>query len=367
MAYEEDKYLSDDEESELEIAFHHPDPDLKNRLADELQEMADILGGVGVPELQYPPKGFLVDRLEQWKRKLIEQTLGERYAEKARLRHGDLKMIDIEESREKMVYLLNFFHEEELDVEYSGLTFHNACKTFAAHERIWYLRKQVATELGHVIRAWNAIGLKPHLEDAFRPPEVQEGLFIRRVMTIARRYRDLPWQKVYAIASTITAPSPDLAGHMAGAAVDLRLMRRSEDPDEPGEFLDLGNDYPDGGVLSSIDCPYITQEQFRTRMLFAIGMRLGKFNILRSEDWHGSLGDRGLGIDEEIKQNKAIYGPLQDFNLNTGEVTPFDPAIAEKPFIGNKPSRYLVGLARKHPEEDDDYNGIRKQLAGMSF
>jgi hypothetical protein len=176
------------------------------------------------------------------------------------------------------------------------------------------------------------------VEDCWRPPEVQEGLLLRRIIQIAFENPDWRPEKVQTVATSLTAPRPGLAGHQAGAAIDWTLRNFSyRRPFEPN----LGNEYAEGGAISSLDFPYLTFQQWKTRTLFEQSMRLGGFKLLRTEDWHGSYLDRGMGIDG-IPMEKALYGPLQSFDVVSGTVEAYKPEDTEKDYISIEEVRHLV-------------------------
>lgn len=161
------------------------------------------------------------------------------------------------------------------------------------------------------------------------------------------------------VTASLTAPAPGLAGHQAGAAVDARLKFAGQ----PEKFYELGNEYAEGDVIASIDSPYITARQWETRMYFAAAMRMGGFKLLRTENWHGSHGDRGMGADGAVHMGSARFGPLQSFERTTGRVQPYEPGWVEGWYLGAEERSALLAAARQ--QTSDGYAHTVAGLAGL--
>ncbi len=235
----------------------------------------------------------------------------------------------------------------EADVTFSERKYEAACGSYAGVRRIKCLRREVAHKLGGVFLAFNHAGFLPHVEDCWRPEEVQEGLFMRRIIDIARSDSHAPVQLVKIMAMSLTASSPGIAGHQAGAAIDFRLKHiRTRD------FCELGNSYPEGSIVSSLRFPYITAEQWKTRAIFAETMRMAGFKMLFTEDWHASLGDRGMGSSEKVTMKSAHYGPLHSFDVEQRKVHPYPKDAIDKPFLDDEEIRLLVDIARTRMHDE---------------
>ena len=204
-----------------------------------------------------------------------------------------------------------------------------------------YVRDSVAQKAALLFRALNTVERLPHIEDCFRPPDVQRGLYIRRIINIARANQDKEWEEVKLLASSLTAPAPGSAGHQAGAAIDWILRRLSDQ-----EFLDAGNTYAEGGAFSCIDFPYLTFSQFRTRMYFLMGAHMAAFKVLPTESWHMSDGDRGM-VQGQVVMREARYGPLRDFNRATGEIDAYDSKDIDRWHLSDEETRWLVDESRR--------------------
>jgi D-alanyl-D-alanine dipeptidase len=335
-------YLDSPLEELLEIKFADPRTEDLQGFVDDLETAAAYLGEK-VGYIDVPDKGFLVSKLTEKQREAINLILGEKYAAVNSRHQEKLKSIPIEECGEPMVSLTDVKARAGLDVGFSDEGFHKACSSYAGKPRIWYVRKQVAEKFIAVCRAFNAINVRPYIEDAWRPAQVQEGLLLRRVVDLAQKH-DWNEEGVRAVAMSLTAPSPGLAGHQAGAALDVSLMPRAF-PVEEKKFFEIGNNYADGDVICCINCPYVTKEQYVTRMKFAHVMRMGGFRLLPTENWHVSDGDRGMGIDGPVPIEKAIYGPISSFDFQTGEIIPYRQEDIEQPYLTSKQSRDLIRRA----------------------
>jgi D-alanyl-D-alanine dipeptidase len=342
----QDYYAEAAWENELGIRFCDPKKRQVGELEKKLQEIADHLGVEMLPPV-LPPKGFLIGRLTQDQRQKLNLLLGPKYAERNADQQLSLHQVIIQECNERMVSLQDTCVARDVKANFSTTTFHEACGVWAKKPRIMFTRMEVANGIAHVTKAFNAIGLKPYIEDCWRPPEVQRGLLIRRIVDIARKNIDWDTEKVKMVATSLTAPSPGLAGHQAGAAVDLRLQRTRN-----GKFLDIGNEYAETGAVSSIDFPYVTFSQWIARTLFANTMRMGGFKLLTTENWHASRKDRGMGVDGSITMQKALYGPLKHFDRKTGVVTPYPSEEVDVPALSDGTILTIVHAARTRKGND---------------
>lgn len=323
-------YLSENREQTLGIVLSREGRGwdvVQKRLRDRLEQVA---GNLDV-EMRYPPfpeRGLLVRKLTKEQRSAVDTLLMPSYAvQNANQRH-QLRTVPIRENREPMVPLPPLLQRAKVHATLSSEGYHEACGPWANQQRILFIRDSVAHKVVLVCRALNTIGIQPHIEDCFRPPDVQKGLFVRRLVQVARDFPEASILEVQSIASSLTAPEPGLAGHQAGAAIDLRLKRVVR-----GRLYPLGNEYAEGSVFSCLRCPYITMDQYMTRMLFASVMRMGGFRLLWTEDWHASHGDRGLSFDGDDHVHEVKYGPLKRMDPSTGAVSPYEPNAYDVPFL----------------------------------
>lgn len=263
------------------------------------------------------PNFFLTKPLSNDQRKLVDASLGAFYAQRSVSQQEVIATVPIRESSEKMVFLPQLFEKFDTPLSLSELPFNKACGEWGGKPRVFWVRESMAERLVKLAEALSQVGLFFHVEDAFRPVGVQEGLFNRRINMITQEHPDWGWEAVLLEAKSKTAVCPRLASHKAGAAIDLTLRRISN-----GSSLDLGNKYPEGGALVAIDCPFVTAEQWQTRQLFANSMIMAGFAIYIGEDWHASYQDNLAGvIDNKVVDGYiAKYGPIKSFALDSGKI-----------------------------------------------
>lgn len=393
MPFSDKLYATPLEEAELGLAtaFRPSDAYIpeRNRLDETLQRYAEELMREDPPDLELPSKGLLSGPLIEVIRNKLNMLLGPTYAEGNALHQQVLlSSVAINESNEPLVDLRDYFNNRRnpIDVEFSAKPFHLACGDMAGKERIWMVRENIAINLGLLFSALNKVGIRPYIEDCLRTTSVQEGLLLRRITDVARQHSGLDPMMVKKIAGSLTASVPGLAGHMAGAAIDARYMDI-----QTGKFHELGNEYAMGGIFASIDCPYITWDQYESRMIFATTMRMSGMRLLPTENWHASSGDRGLGIDEELKvrvvsadsdnvltddvealprrpesgsgihsywkapNQRARFGPIKSFNQADGKIVPYDPAIVDQPLLTDEQVLWVVEQSRLRATDDPSH------------
>jgi D-alanyl-D-alanine dipeptidase len=325
-----------DEEAgkQLGLRFVETDTKLLNELQEKVGYLSRTLGGQ--IQLQAPfEEGFLKEPLTPSQAKEIDNLLGEKYAGVAvRLQDNLASSVVIKESGEKMVFLPSLFMGKKIPLSLSVSPFHEACGEWGGKERVFWIRKSVSEKLLNAGAALQPLGIVLHLEDAFRPMGVQEGLFLRRVKLTLQRHPDWvqDWKKVWAEARSKTAVSPFMSGHKSGAAIDITLRKIDGTP------LPLGNKYPEGGPRVAVHFPFVTQEEWSTRQLFTLTMEMSGLRIYPFENWHVSFGDLSAGI-EAFSNTKVthdyigIYGPIKGFNTKTGDVEPYTVDEYFKPFF----------------------------------
>lgn len=352
-------YLDEATERELKLEFIPENPQLRQDLESTIDAAADVLGDRIDELLSVPRAGFLKTSLTDDQRWHINNILAPAYASLNAADQQKLLNIPVREIGDPVQSLPDAIRHARVDASFSSAPFHEACGTYAKQKRLWYIREKTCARLISVFQAFNAIGIRPHLEDAFRPEEVQEGLLFRRIASLAQIFPQWTAESVYKVAASLTASRPDLAGHQAATAVDFLLKDKTTDT-----LLPLGNGYSDPGIHGCIDFPYITWDEYRTRMLFAHICRSGGFRLLPTEDWHVSFGDRGMGIGGEVTNRKAIYGPIKDYSL-LGDITPYPEEKKSVPYINLENAAHMISLAReKQPDHKKGY--LRTVLRAVS-
>ena len=328
---------------ELGLCFVEPDVKVSNELFENLKTLSGRLNKQ-IPPPIIPAEGFLKESLTASQSKDIDKLLGEKYARAAvQLQDKLATSVVIKESGEEMVSLPLLFEKNNVPLSLSGVPFHEVCGEWSGKERVFWTRKGVSEKILNAGKALQALGIVLHLEDAFRPIGVQEGLFLRRVKLTLQQHPDWAqdWKKVWAEARSKTAVSPFMSGHKSGAAVDITLRKINGTP------LPLGNKYPEGGPKVAVRFPFITQEEWSTRQLFTQTMEMSDLRIYPYENWHSSFGDLSAGIaafsDTEVTPNyNGIYGPIKGFDLKTGEIEPYKADGYFKPFYAENELMQLL-------------------------
>ena len=222
--------------------------------------------------------------------------------------------IDIIESGEPFVELRAHFADAGLRLSVSTATYPDVSGPYwQGKPQIFWVRRSFANRLIHMAKLLDIFGIHIHIEEAFRPYDVQSGMFRRRITNTRNTFPDWSTEKVLAEAMTKTACSPRLASHMAGAAVDVFLV-----DSRTGQLLDFGHTYPDSGALVHPDSPFVTSCQWLNRKTLQVAAELSGLTLYPGEDWHISFGDN---LAAAIR-NKTVaqFGPIKTFNVKTGEI-----------------------------------------------
>lgn len=163
-----------------------------------------------------------------------------------------------------------------------------------------YVRTFVASKLSQA--ATNLARKDPSLSlevcYGYRPPSVQQANFDKQKMTLENQYEG---RELLAMTHRAVAV-PEVAGHPAGAAVDIRIVK----DDEP---LDFGTDIWDFSNDSYTFSPFISEEAARNRKLLRSAMLGVGFAPFDGEWWHFSYGDKEWA--KYYNQPIAYYGQLE--------------------------------------------------------
>lgn len=335
------QYADEGLEREVGVVLEVPHESFVQTVRDQIQVLADSIGCEPV-YMEPPPRGFLRNGLENHQKEQMDQVLLPSYARRIIEHQRQLLSIVIEESGEPMASLREVLFARGVDALYSETPFHDACGQWAGRNRVFWLRESVCNDLAQLFSALKEIGLQPKIEDCWRHREVQKGLFIRRLIHLAHAHSDWDDETIHNVASVLTASSPGSAGHMAGAAIDWRLVDQ-----QSSALLELGNTYPEGSAASSILFPYVTEGQWRTRALLCSVMNMGGFKVLQSEDWHGSKKDRGMSQDGRITMKKAYFGPVHELDVSTGAIIPYDQEDIDEPFLTSSEVGFFIQRGRE--------------------
>lgn len=271
------------------------------------------------PVVAYQPSAFLRERLSPQQATIIDEGETPVIASYCLEKQDKIARVPIEESMEPLVHLPTFLRGQGCEVTFSTTPFHEACGEWAGKPREFWARRGLAERLSVMSYLVGSVGLSLHIEDAFRPVGVQEGLFKRRVAWTRDAHPDWDEAQVIAEAKSKTAVTPRLASHKGGAAVDAQLRSIAT-----GELLDIGHEYPAGGALVFPENPFVTGQQWINRQIFQIAAGLSGLKLYVGEDWHVSYGDNLAALDQYngVRPDYvAKYGPIKDFDHTTGEIT----------------------------------------------
>jgi len=260
-------------------------------------------------------RGVLGAPLTDQQRRTIDEQLLTPYSQAIELDEKPRLLIPVRECGERMVDLVEALSRDGVPHSLSETTFHAACGPYAGKPRIFWCRAGVADRFSQFARGCLGAEVVPHLEDVFRPREVQAGLYQRRYRLIRDEHPHWSKEQVRDETNAKTAPTPFRAAHMGGAAIDVTLR------DLGGKPLPLGNAYPVGGCATVLAFPYVTAPEWFTRVLFEGLATLAGLVPYPGEDWHVSFGDSLAALLTGAP--KIQYGAIEGFDSSTGEVFPY--------------------------------------------
>jgi D-alanyl-D-alanine dipeptidase len=290
------------------------------------------------------PEEVLAMPLTADQNKSLDDLLGPVYAGEAVADQESVLGIEIEESNEPMVSLRDLAVVRSVEVDFSDAPYPDvSLDGWAGQERLYFARDQVAEKFMNCAKAANVLGLKFRVMDAFRPKGVLVGIMERRFRRTAAEHADWTEELILQESQSKTALRPVWAGHAAGAAIDALLYDLST-----GEQLPLGNDYSQGGALVALDCPAVTVSQWKTRQLYKAIMEMGGLTVYSKENWHASWGDVVSYMGKNKEKAKAIYGPLESFDLVTGTVVPFPQASIYETLVNKDRRAQLIKEGREN-------------------
>lgn len=171
---------------------------------------------------------------------------------------------------------------------------------------IVYVRDAIAQKLARIEATLRAKGYRLKIVYGYRHPEVQRRYFETRKKALVAQYPGLIGDKLDAYTHNFVAV-PEIAGHPAGAAVDLTLIEAD------GSYIDMGTsiaDYSDEEKIKTF-ANGLTVQQYENRKLLHDLMIDEGFAPFYGEWWHFSYGDREWAA---FYNKKALYGAVE-FNI----------------------------------------------------
>ena len=336
----------------IQPSEYFKDRNIIQKTQGKIDKMASILG-VRTISIFPPSIGFLNRPPSVNQKRTLNEELGSSDAAKSIERVDEILPVKVEEKGEQMVPLdgpSGIFAQHNIRVTFSTNPYSPACweSPNIPRQRIFWVRKGVAEKLVNAGKALNEIGLMMHVEDAFRPADVQAGLLKRRIQLTAKEHPHWTTNQVLQESRSKTATTPKEAGHIAGAAVDISLREINSQKGSP--FLDVGNKYAEGGILVSMDSPFVTQQQWANRQIFAKAMELAGLTLYPGENWHASDGDSHAGRGKG-KKYIAKYGPIKGFDPQTGTIYPYEENI-HNPLVSAEIREKIIADAKdnlSHP------------------
>ena len=165
-----------------------------------------------------------------------------------------------------------------------------------------YIRETLAIKLAAINARVNKLGYMLKIVYGYRHPDVQQSYFFTRRAVLASQYPEYNDEQLDRLTHNYVAV-PDVAGHPAGAAVDLTLV------DNDGNELDMGTeiaDYSDPEKIRTFSAR-LTSVQEANRKLLHDAMIEEYFAPFYGEWWHFSYGDREWAA---FYNKKALYGAM---------------------------------------------------------
>jgi zinc D-Ala-D-Ala dipeptidase len=152
-----------------------------------------------------------------------------------------------------------------------------------------YVRQEVADglRLAYKILQDKLAGASFEVRYGYRHPEVQRSYYEKRYAFFKEDQSNLSPQSLIELAHTQVAV-PEVAGHPAGAALDLSLINRDS------ELIDMGMEIADYSEPEKCFTysNAISEQQQANRLLLADVMLEAGFAPYNGEWWHFSYGDR---------------------------------------------------------------------------
>lgn len=194
-------------------------------------------------------------------------------------------------------------------------------------ERLFFIRESLMPDLMAIATDMNARGWILKIEDGYRTRAMQTALgrapavFDRILQSCIRECggRRPPVELVSRRAMVLVANVPVTGTHMAGAAVDISVLRR-----DSGEEVWRGKPYLEMSEYTPMNSPFVTAEERQHRQEITRMMEQRGFLHYPGEFWHYNKGDSLYQIQARSGR-PGRYGPV-DWDPATNQVTPYaDP------------------------------------------
>lgn len=177
---------------------------------------------------------------------------------------------------------------------------------FAYTGDVMYVRDGLAKKLASVNANLKPLGYHLNVTYGYRHPDIQKEYFTKRRDVIRSQFPNCSDNELDRYTHNFVAV-PDIAGHPAGAAVDVTIVTAE------GAELDMGTgiaEYQDPDKIKTFTLG-LTSEQTKNRALLHDLMINEGFAPFYGEWWHFSFGDREWAA---FYNKKALYGAI-DFRI----------------------------------------------------
>lgn len=90
---------------------------------------------------------------------------------------------------------------------------------------------------------------------------------------------------------------------------------------------------------------------------------MGGLRDLDTENWHASEGDRGLSTDGSVKMQTAHYGPIRNFDQESGNIIPYEAEDIDVLYLTPSEIEFILRLSRIHlPEGKEGFVYTQAQI-----
>lgn len=167
---------------------------------------------------------------------------------------------------------------------------------------VMYVRDSLAKKLASINASLKPMGYHLNVAYGYRHPDIQKEYFIKRRDAIRLQFPTYSDNELDRYTHNFVAV-PDIAGHPAGAAVDVTIVTAE------GDELDMGTgiaEYHDPNKIKTFAIG-LTTDQVRNRTLLHDLMINEGFAPFYGEWWHFSYGDREWAA---FYNKKALFSAI---------------------------------------------------------
>lgn len=211
------------------------------------------------------------------------------------LTYDDVVVFPVGSSAEPLVDLRKYDHSiVDKYIKHDMLTYTG---------EVMYVRDSLAKKLASVNANLKPLGYHLNVTYGYRHPDIQEKYFMNRREALRSQFPDYNDDELDRYTHNFVAV-PDIAGHPAGAAVDVTIVTAD------GIELDMGTtiaDYSDPHKIKTF-ADNLTVQQTKNRALLHDLMTKEGFAPFYGEWWHFSFGDREWAA---FYNKKALYSAVR--------------------------------------------------------